>query len=161
MWVFFTHSYWCTKFQADWRSDKGITGGVVPNTTWGWEWPKKPGQDRVKLTVTPELKIFCCNFIDFSIRSYDESLHLMGVLKGNEAHPPLYLYMYHMFFYTWEVVHIFWHHHYRFCYTFQFLFQVYVRYTWVFWGQFYAVCCSQVQINFPVHGLAYILSMKT
>ena len=27
VWVIFTHTYWCTKFQVDWRSDKGITGG--------------------------------------------------------------------------------------------------------------------------------------
>ena len=26
VWVFFTHTYWCTKFQVDLRSDKGITG---------------------------------------------------------------------------------------------------------------------------------------
>ena len=33
------------------------------------------------------------------VRNYDESLHLMGILKGNGAHPPLYFYMYHMFFF--------------------------------------------------------------
>ena len=27
VWVFFTRTYLCTKFQVDWRSDKGITGG--------------------------------------------------------------------------------------------------------------------------------------
>ena len=27
VWVFFTHTYWCTKFQVDWMSDKEITGG--------------------------------------------------------------------------------------------------------------------------------------
>ena len=42
----FTHTYWCTKFQVDWRPDKGITGGGTKHPP-GWEWPKKPRQDRV------------------------------------------------------------------------------------------------------------------
>ena len=31
-------------------------------------------------------------------KNYHESLHLMSILVGNDAHPPLYLYIYHMFF---------------------------------------------------------------
>ena len=46
VWVFFTHTYCCTKFQVDWTSDKGITGGGTKHL--GSEWPKKPGQDRIK-----------------------------------------------------------------------------------------------------------------
>ena len=34
------------------------------------------------------------------VRNHDESLHLMGILKRNEADPQLYLYMYHMFFFS-------------------------------------------------------------
>ena len=69
----------------------------------------------------PILSIFCKKFYQFFVRNC-ESLHLMGILKGNEAHPPLYFCMYQMFFFPQEVVHIFWCHHYRFCYTFQSLF---------------------------------------
>ena len=36
----------------------------------------------------------------FFVRNYEESLHLMGILKGNGAHPPLYFCMYHMFFFS-------------------------------------------------------------
>ena len=50
VWVFFTHTYWCTKFQVHWRSDKGITGGGSKHSPC-WEWPKKPGQDRVNKCV--------------------------------------------------------------------------------------------------------------
>ena len=42
---FFTHNYWCSKFQIDWMSDKGIIGVGTKHPP-GWEWPKKPGQDR-------------------------------------------------------------------------------------------------------------------
>ena len=51
VWVFFTHTYWCTKFQVDWRSDKGIIGGGIKHLSPGWEWPKKPVKDRVKIVA--------------------------------------------------------------------------------------------------------------
>ena len=51
VWVVFTHTYSCTKFQVDWRSDKRITGGGIKDPPPGWEWPKKPGQDRVKVPI--------------------------------------------------------------------------------------------------------------
>ena len=50
------------------------------------------------ICVTPQLDIFCHNFVKFFGKNYYESLHLMSILVGNDAHPPLYLYMYHMFF---------------------------------------------------------------
>ena len=36
-----------------------------------------------------------------------ESLHLMDILGGNDTHPPLYLYMYHMFFSPYRGVFLF------------------------------------------------------
>ena len=63
VWEFFTHTYCCTKFQVDWRSDKGITEGGTKDPP-GWEWPKKPGQDRVNLLAS---SLFILFNLDWSI----------------------------------------------------------------------------------------------
>ena len=50
------------------------------------------------ICVTPQLDIFCHYFVKFLEKKCHESLYLMGILGGIDAHPPLHLYMYHMFF---------------------------------------------------------------
>ena len=53
-------SHWCIKFQVDWRSDKGITGGGTKHPS-GWEWLKKPGLDRVTDEIFFILLVTCGN----------------------------------------------------------------------------------------------------
>ena len=55
--VLFSHTYWCTKFQVDWRSDKRITRGGAKDPQ-DWEWSKKPGQDRVNKVTEHSNPIF-------------------------------------------------------------------------------------------------------
>ena len=46
----------------------------------------------------------------------------MSILVGNDAHPPLYLYIYHMFFSPKAVVHVFLFLHYRIMFMLMFMF---------------------------------------
>ena len=60
---FFTHTYSCTKFQVDWRSDKGITGGGTkqpppPPGAENDQLQKKPGQNRVKISQIANFFIY-------------------------------------------------------------------------------------------------------
>ena len=52
-WVFFTHTYWCSKFQVDWRSDKGITGGGTKHPPQAENDQKSQG--RIGLNTTSQL----------------------------------------------------------------------------------------------------------
>ena len=49
---FFTHTYSCTKFQVDWRSDKGITGGSTKHPLRAENDQKSPGRIALRLSET-------------------------------------------------------------------------------------------------------------
>ena len=82
VWVFFTHTYWCTKFEVDWRLDKGITGGGTKHPPPQAENDKKnPGRIGLKylkmlliITCSPEavgLPFISLNFTCLAIKVYE------------------------------------------------------------------------------------------